>query len=100
MRFRFRFRFRPSLRVLRRSSHRLPFEAIGRNLGDTQRSGDALFAQLDTGLAPQTSDTLAAAQRALDTAHATWQQDAPLRADMQQAFAQLMQTLRSLGQRN
>lgn len=28
------------------------------------------------------------------------QQDAPLRVDMQQAFAQLMQTLRNLGQRN
>ncbi|WP_133646743.1 hypothetical protein [Paraburkholderia flava] len=65
-------------------------------MGDAQRSGDALLTHLDTGLAQQT----AAAQRALDTAHATWQQDAPLRVDMQQAFAQLMQTLRNLGQRN
>ncbi|MGH8779687.1 intermembrane transport protein PqiB [Paraburkholderia sp.] len=78
--------------------NRLPFEEIGKNLNGTLRNADALFARLDTELAPQAVDTLVAAQRTFDSAHATLQQDSPLRSDVHQALTQLTQTLRSLNQ--
>jgi paraquat-inducible protein B len=74
----------------------IPFDQISKNLNGTLQSANSLFKQLDTQLAPQARDTLAAAQRTFGAAQSTLQQDSPLQSDMHQALTQLTQTLQTL----
>ncbi|MGN6668893.1 MAG: mammalian cell entry protein, partial [Trinickia sp.] len=69
---------------------------ISKNLNGTLESANGLFKQLDTQLAPQARETLAAAQRTFGAAQSTLQQDSPLQSDMHQALTQLTQTLQTL----
>lgn len=75
---------------------RIPFDEISQNLNGTLKSANSLFKQLDTQLAPQARETLAAARQTFGSAQATLQQDSPLQADVHQALSQLTQTLQSL----
>jgi paraquat-inducible protein B len=74
----------------------IPFDQISKNLNGTLQSANGLFKQLDTQLAPQARETLAAAQRTFGAAQSTLQQDSPLQSDMHQALTQLTQTLQTL----
>ncbi|RKP51063.1 intermembrane transport protein PqiB [Trinickia fusca] len=76
--------------------NQIPFDEISKNLNGTLEHADGLFKQLDTELAPQARDTLAAARKTFDSAQAALQQDSPLQSDMHQALGQLTQTLQSL----
>lgn len=75
---------------------KIPFDEISQNLNGTLKSANSLFKQLDTELAPQARDTLAAARQTFGAAQATLQQDSPLQSDVHQALNQLTQTLQSL----
>ena len=75
---------------------KIPFDEISQNLNGTLKNANSLFKQLDTELAPQARDTLAAARQTFGAAQATLQQDSPLQSDMHQALNQLTQTLQSL----
>lgn len=75
---------------------KIPFDEISQNLNGTLKNANNLFKQLDTELAPQARDTLAAARQTFGTAQAALQQDSPLQSDMHQALNQLTQTLQSL----
>jgi len=75
---------------------KIPFDEISQNLNGTLKNANNLFKQLDTELAPQARDTLAAARQTFGAAQATLQQDSPLQSDMHQALNQLTQTLQSL----
>lgn len=79
-----------------RKLDQIPFDQISKNLNGTLQSANSLFKQLDTQLAPQARDTLAAAQRTFGAAQSTLQQDSPLQSDMHQALTQLTQTLQTL----
>ncbi|HTH73018.1 MAG TPA: MlaD family protein [Trinickia sp.] len=79
-----------------RKLNQIPFDQISKNLNGTLQSANSLFKQLDTQLAPQARDTLAAAQRTFGAAQSTLQQDSPLQSDMHQALTQLTQTLQTL----
>ncbi len=79
-----------------RKLDQIPFDKISKNLNGTLESANGLFKTLDTQLAPQARDTLAAAQRTFGAAQSTLQQDSPLQSDMHQAFTQLTQTLQTL----
>ncbi|HLX01082.1 MAG TPA: MlaD family protein [Trinickia sp.] len=74
----------------------VPFDQIGANLNSTLKNADALFKQLDTQVAPQARDTLAAAKQTFGAAEATLQQDSPLQSDVHQALTELTRTLQSL----
>ncbi|PMS23161.1 mammalian cell entry protein [Trinickia dabaoshanensis] len=79
-----------------RKLDQIPFDQISKNLNGTLQSANGLFKQLDTQLAPQARETLAAAQRTFGAAQSTLQQDSPLQSDMHQALTQLTQTLQTL----
>jgi paraquat-inducible protein B len=79
-----------------RKLDQIPFADISKNLNGALKNADSLFKQLDTQLAPQARETLAAAQKTFGTAQATLQQDSPLQSDMRAALTQLTQTLQSL----
>lgn len=79
-----------------RKLDQIPFDQLSKNLNGTLRSANSLFKQLDTQLAPQARETLAAAQRTFGAAQSTLQQDSPLQSDMHQALTQLTQTLQTL----
>ena len=79
-----------------RKLDQIPFDQISKNLNGTLQSANSLFKQLDTQLAPQARETLAAAQRTFGAAQSTLQQDSPLQSDMHQALTQLTQTLQTL----
>ncbi|WP_206951187.1 PqiB family protein [Trinickia acidisoli] len=79
-----------------RKLDQIPFDQISKNLNGTLVNANALFKQLDTQLAPQARETLAAAQRTFGAAQSTLQQDSPLQSDMHQALTQLTQTLQTL----
>ena len=79
-----------------RKLDQIPFDQISKNLNGTLASANGLFKQLDTQLAPQARETLAAAQRTFGAAQSTLQQDSPLQSDMHQALTQLTQTLQTL----
>ncbi|HEV3104558.1 MAG TPA: MlaD family protein [Trinickia sp.] len=74
----------------------IPFDELSKNLNGTLKNADSLFKQLDTQLAPQARDTLAAAQKTFGAAQTTLQQDSPMQSDLRQALGQLTQTLQSL----
>jgi paraquat-inducible protein B len=78
---------------------KVPFDEIGINLRDTLHGTNALMRQLDTELAPEAKQMLAAAQRALDTANHTLSTDSPLGQGMTGTLEELRrasQSLRSL----
>lgn len=79
-----------------RKLDQIPFDQLSKNLNGTLQSANSLFKQLDTQLAPQARETLAAAQRTFGAAQSTLQQDSPLQSDMHQALTQLTQTLQTL----
>ncbi|GLU33341.1 MlaD family protein [Trinickia caryophylli] len=84
------------LASIARKLDRVPFDEIGSRLSETLSTANHLFAQLDTELAPQARDTLAAAREAFGSAQATLQQDSPLQSDMHRALVQLTRTLQTL----
>ncbi|AIO42335.1 MCE family protein [Burkholderia sp. AU19243] len=75
---------------------KVPFDQIGANLNSALSNADKLFKQLDTQIAPQARDTLAAAKQTFSTAEATLQQDSPLQSDVRGALKELTRTLQSL----
>ena len=78
---------------------KVPFDEIGTNLRDTLHGTNALMHQLDTELAPEARQMLAAAQRALNTANQTLSTDSPLGHNMTGTLEELRrasQSLRSL----
>ncbi len=79
-----------------RKIDRVPFDKIGTNLNDALENATRLFKDLDSQLAPQAKDTLQAAQKTFDAAHAMLQQDAPIQADSRRALTALTRALRSL----
>jgi paraquat-inducible protein B len=74
----------------------VPFDQIGANLNSALKNADHLFKQLDTQVAPEARDTLAAAKQTFGTAEATLQQDSPLQSDVHHALTELTRTLQSL----
>jgi paraquat-inducible protein B len=74
----------------------VPFDQIGNNLNDSLKSANRLFKQLDTQVAPQATETLAAARKTFGAAQATLQQGSPLQSDVHQALQELTRTLQSL----
>ena len=74
----------------------VPFDELSKNLNGTLKSANSLFKQLDTEVAPQARQTLAAAQTTFGAAQATLQQDSPMQSDVHEALTQLTQTLQSL----
>ncbi|WP_206999181.1 PqiB family protein [Trinickia mobilis] len=74
----------------------VPFDQIGANLNSALKNADNLFKQLDTQVAPQARDTLAAAKQTFGAAQATLEQDSPLQSDVHQALTELTRTLQSL----
>jgi paraquat-inducible protein B len=74
----------------------VPFDEISKNLNGTLKNASSLFKQLDTEVAPQARETLAAARQTFATAQATLQQDSPMQSDVHQALTQLTQTLQTL----
>ena len=74
----------------------VPFAQIGANLNRALKTTDRLFGRLDTQLAPQARDTLAAAQRSFNAAEQTLRQDSPLQSDVRTALQELTRTARSL----
>ncbi|PMS34493.1 paraquat-inducible protein B [Trinickia symbiotica] len=75
---------------------KIPFDELSKNLNGTLKNADSLFKRLDTEVAPQARDTLAAAQKTFGAAQQTLQQDSPMQSDVHQALTQLTQTLQSL----
>jgi paraquat-inducible protein B len=79
-----------------RKLDKVPFDDLSKNLNGTLKNANSLFKQLDTELAPQAQQTLAAAQKTFGAAQAALQQDSPMQSDVHQALTQLTQTLQSL----
>jgi paraquat-inducible protein B len=79
-----------------RKLDQIPFDRISKNLNGTLENANVLFKHLNTELAPQARETLAAAQRTFGAASSTLQQDSPLQSDMHEALTQLTQTLQTL----
>jgi paraquat-inducible protein B len=79
-----------------RKLDQIPFDQIGNNLNSALQNANSLFKQLDTQVAPQARDALAAAKQTFGEAQATLQQDSPLQSDVHQALTELTRTLQSL----
>ncbi|MDR3385748.1 MAG: MlaD family protein [Rudaea sp.] len=75
---------------------KVPLDEIGINLRDTLHGTNALMRQLDTELAPEAKQMLAAAQRALDTANHTLASDSPLGHGMTGTLEELRRAAQSL----
>ncbi|NPT46946.1 MCE family protein [Paraburkholderia sp. 1N] len=72
--------------------NKIPFEAIGTDAHQTLRDADALLKRLDTEVAPQAAQTLAAAQSALDSANNALQPDSALSQNTGDAMKELART--------
>ncbi|WGY72741.1 MCE family protein [Burkholderia cepacia] len=78
---------------------RLPLDRMGAHLNAALVNTDALFAQLDTELAPQTHDALGAARQAFTTAQAMLRQEGANTSNVRRTltqFARTSSTLRAL----
>jgi paraquat-inducible protein B len=72
--------------------NKIPFEAIGTDAHQTLRDADALLKRLDTEVAPQAAQTLAAAKSALDSANNALQPDSALSQNTGDAMKELART--------
>jgi len=72
--------------------NKIPFEAIGNDAHQTLRDADALLKRLDTEVAPQAAQTLAAAKIALDSANNALQPDSALAQNTGDAMKELART--------
>ncbi len=72
--------------------NKIPFEAIGNDAHQTLRDADALLKRLDTEVAPQATQTLAAAKSALDSANNALQPDSALSQNTGDAMKELART--------
>ncbi|MCX4144297.1 MlaD family protein [Paraburkholderia madseniana] len=72
--------------------NKIPFEAIGNDAHQTLRDADALLKRLDTEVAPQAAQTLAAAKTALDSANNALQPDSALAQNTGDAMKELART--------
>ena len=75
---------------------KLPLAEIGTNLRDTLQGTNALMKQLRTQLAPQASEVLASAQKAMDAASATLSGNAPLGRGTTRTLEELKRAAQSL----
>ncbi|MBY4869054.1 MCE family protein [Burkholderia sp. Bp9017] len=75
---------------------RLPLDRMGARVNAALVSTGALFAQLDTELAPQTRDTLGAARRAFTSAQAILGQEDASASSVRRALAQFTRTSSAL----
>jgi paraquat-inducible protein B len=72
--------------------NKIPFEAIGKSAHQTLSEANALLTRLDTEVAPQARDTLAAARTALDSANNALQPDSSLQQGTGDAMRELART--------
>lgn len=72
--------------------NKIPFEVIGNDAHQTLRDADALLKRLDTEVAPQATQTLAAAKSALDSANNALQPDSALSQNTGDAMKELART--------
>ncbi|MFM0208010.1 MlaD family protein [Paraburkholderia sediminicola] len=72
--------------------NKIPFEAIGNDAHQTLHDADALLKRLDTEVAPQATQTLAAAKSALDSANNALQPDSALSQNTGDAMKELART--------
>ncbi|MFM0733130.1 MlaD family protein [Paraburkholderia sediminicola] len=72
--------------------NKIPFEAIGNDAHQTLRDADALLKRLDSEVAPQATQTLAAAKAALDSANNALQPDSALSQNTGDAMKELART--------
>jgi len=72
--------------------NKIPFEAIGNDAHQTLRDADALLKRLDTEVAPEATQTLAAAKTALDSANNALQPDSALAQNTGDAMKELART--------
>lgn len=72
--------------------NKIPFEAIGNDAHQTLRDADALLKRLDTEVAPEATQTLAAAKTALDSANDALQPDSALAQNTGDAMKELART--------
>nr|WP_259460878.1 MlaD family protein [Paraburkholderia sp. BL23I1N1] len=72
--------------------NKIPFETIGKNAQQTLADADTLLRRLDTEVAPQARDALAAARTALDSANSALQPDSGLQQGVGDAMSELART--------
>ncbi|MFM0557986.1 MlaD family protein, partial [Paraburkholderia sediminicola] len=72
--------------------NKIPFEAIGTDAHQTLRDADALLKRLNSEVAPQATQTLAAAKSALDSANSALRPDSALSQNTGDAMKELART--------
>jgi paraquat-inducible protein B len=72
--------------------NKIPFEAIGNEAHQTLRDASMLIKRLDTEVAPQARQTLAAAQAALNSANSALQPDSAVQSNAADAMQELART--------
>ncbi|CAB3776753.1 Intermembrane transport protein PqiB [Pararobbsia alpina] len=72
--------------------NKIPFEEIGKDAHQTLLDANKLIKQLDTEVAPQARQTLAAAKTALDAANAALQPDSALQTNTADAMREMART--------
>jgi paraquat-inducible protein B len=81
-----------SIQQLVTKLNKIPFDGIGQNLRDTLKEAHALVRTLDTEIAPQARDTLAAARNALGATTSMMQADSPLQANAAETMKEVART--------
>jgi paraquat-inducible protein B len=81
-----------SVTTLLAKLNKIPFEGIGNDAHQTLRDADALLKQLDADVAPQATQTLAAAKAALDSANNMLQPDSAVVQNTGDAMKELART--------
>ncbi|SIO70205.1 paraquat-inducible protein B [Burkholderia sp. GAS332] len=81
-----------SVTTLLAKLNKIPFEGIGNDAHQTLRDADALLKQLDADVAPQATQTLAAAKAALDSANNMLQPDSAVVKNTGDAMKELART--------
>jgi paraquat-inducible protein B len=81
-----------SVTTLLAKLNKIPFEGIGNDVHQTLRDADALLKQLDSNVAPQATQTLAAAKTALESANNMLQPDSALAQNTGDAMKELART--------
>jgi paraquat-inducible protein B len=74
----------------------IPFESIGANADRTLKNANEVMGRLGTDVVPQASDTLHAAQSALDSANDALQPDSQLQQNTSDAMRELARTAASV----
>lgn len=81
-----------SMTSLMTKLNKIPLDEIGKSTQKTLNDANALIAQLNTSVVPQAHDTLAAAQKTLDSANNALQPNSPLQQSTGDAMNELART--------